>query len=135
MEIIAHSVSDLKSIAAQWLAKNPNPTICLINGEMGAGKTTFIKEICSALGVTETISSPTFSLVNEYISDSGMSIYHFDLYRLNDEEELYDLGFEEYLDQKHYVFIEWPEIGEAFYPVEACYVNISLKDGKRLFSF
>jgi len=135
MKLTANSVQDLKTIAQQWLVKYPTPTICLLNGEMGTGKTTFVKEICTALGIKETISSPTFSLVNEYKTESGTSIFHFDLYRLNEEEELYDFGFEEYLNQNCYVFIEWPEIGIAFYPDELSHVNISLEGEKRMFSF
>ena len=135
MNLEANSVEELKAIAVKWLTKNPTPIICLLNGDMGAGKTTFIKEICQVLGVTEIISSPTYSLVNEYFSQSGKKIFHFDLYRLNDEEELYDFGFEEYLNQSCYVFIEWPEIGNSFYPENLSHVNISIIDERRLFTF
>jgi len=135
MKLEANSPQDLKMISSKWLETYSEPIICLISGEMGAGKTTFVKELCNALNVKETISSPTFSLVNEYKSETGLKIFHFDLYRLNSEEELYDMGFEEYLTKQNYVFIEWPAKGMAFYPNRVSHVNISLEGSKRVFSF
>ena len=76
---------------------------------MGIGKTTLIKEVCANLGVRGKMSSPTFSIVNEYITNDSKLIYHFDLYRLKNIEELYDIGFEEYISQDNLCFIEWPE--------------------------
>ena len=78
-------------------------------GEMGAGKTTFIKAICKALGVHENISSPTFALVNEYADEGGNPVYHFDFYRIENEQEAVDIGVREYFSSGHYCFIEWPE--------------------------
>lgn len=135
MELVAEKLEELEAIATQWITENPSPTICLLNGDMGTGKTTFVKALCNALHVPETISSPTFSLVNEYVSENGITVYHFDLYRLKEEEELYDFGFEEYLNRNAYVFIEWPAIGNAFYPEDVRRVNISVKDGRRVFNF
>ena len=88
-------------------------TVFLFDAEMGSGKTTFIKAICIYLGVTDTMSSPTFSIVNEYKTPVN-KIFHFDLYRIKNLKELYEIGFEEYLQGKNYVFIEWPTLALTF---------------------
>jgi len=90
--------------------------IILFYGEMGAGKTTLIKEICRQFGVNETMSSPTFSVVNEYQTSDKKTIYHFDLYRIKSVEECFDLGMEEYLYSNNYCFIEWPEVALPLLP-------------------
>jgi tRNA threonylcarbamoyladenosine biosynthesis protein TsaE len=105
--------------------------IFLFNGEMGAGKTTFIKALCKELGVDENMSSPTYSIVNEYINSSGNKVFHFDLYRLKNIEECFDIGMEEYLDSGDYCFIEWPEIAQPIYPLDVVNVTISVEDGCR----
>jgi len=111
--------------AAEFLLSNlQNQKILLFYGEMGAGKTTFIKAFCAALGVEDTVSSPTFSIVNEYQSTKGI-IYHFDFYRLKNQTEALDLGLEEYLDSGNYCLIEWPEKIPDLLPEN--YVHISLK--------
>lgn len=104
------------------------------NAEMGAGKTTTIKTICEAFGVEDYISSPTYSIVNEYVTKENELIYHFDLYRLNDEIELLDIGVEEILDSKATCFIEWPEKIINFLPSNYVRVNIEVEDEKRIFS-
>ncbi len=129
------TVFELETVALEWLERHPNPCVCLLNGEMGAGKTTFVKAICNALNIHEPVTSPTFSLVNEYESSSDQKVFHFDLYRLKSEEELYDIGFEEYLDQKAYVFIEWPEIASTFFLPNTAKVKIQLENEHRLISF
>ena len=88
--------------------------IFLFDAPMGAGKTTFIKAICHYLGVSDTMSSPTYSIVNEYDTINKSKIYHFDLYRLKSSNELLDLGFEEYISSGNYLFIEWPEMAIPF---------------------
>jgi tRNA threonylcarbamoyladenosine biosynthesis protein TsaE len=88
-----------------------NQKIILFDAPMGAGKTTLIKELCVALGSPDSFSSPTYSIVNEYHYPGG-KIYHFDLYRLKNIDELYDLGIEEYLDSGHYCLFEWPQLVE-----------------------
>jgi tRNA threonylcarbamoyladenosine biosynthesis protein TsaE len=91
-----------------------NIKVFTFNGEMGSGKTTFIKELCKVLNSEDDFSSPTYSIVNEYRSPQG-KIFHFDLYRLRKESELFDLGFEEYLQSGNYCFIEWPELAHSFF--------------------
>lgn len=104
-------VSTLPSACKKLIEFAGDIKVFAFNGEMGSGKTTFIKELSKILGSKDDLSSPTYSIVNEYNSLEG-KIYHFDLYRLKNTEELLDLGFEEYLDSGNYCFIEWPLIGE-----------------------
>lgn len=102
--------------------------------EMGAGKTTTIKKICEAFGVEDYISSPTYSIVNEYVTKENNTIYHFDLYRLNNEIELLDIGIEEILDSNAICFIEWPEKILNFLPTNYVRVNIEVENENRIFS-
>ena len=119
--LVLKSLDDL-AITARILVKelkleNNNKINCIaFYGEMGAGKTTLIKAICNELGVSDTTSSPTFSIINEYISESGNSIFHFDFYRLNSASEAYDFGYEEYFYSGHLCMIEWPEKIEELLP-------------------
>jgi tRNA threonylcarbamoyladenosine biosynthesis protein TsaE len=103
------SLDQLSSISNQAIALAKNRSLWCFYGEMGAGKTTFIKEICASLGILTPITSPTFSLVNEYQTPSGKPIYHFDFYRINSIEEVYDIGYEDYFYSGHICLIEWPE--------------------------
>lgn len=135
MNFQVNSIKELENLAKNWLNLNPDPLICLLNGEMGTGKTTFIKCICQELGVKEIISSPTFSLVNEYETEKGVQVFHFDLYRVNETDELFDLGFEEYLDKNCYVFIEWPNIARPFFNGEEKNITITRESEVRLFNF
>ena len=107
--VISQDLGELSKVAKQILEYNLPHKKFLFYAEMGVGKTTLIKELSLHLGVNEIVSSPTFSIVNEYISLSNGKIYHFDFYRLKDEQEALDMGFEEYLLGDHYCFIEWPE--------------------------
>jgi tRNA threonylcarbamoyladenosine biosynthesis protein TsaE len=118
------SLSDLPEIAEELL-KNSSSKIILFYGEMGAGKTTFIKQICKKLGVADTISSPTFSIVNEYLTSSGEIVYHFDFYRLNNESEALDIGVEEYFYSGNLCLIEWPEKINSLLPDNAIKVYLS----------
>ncbi len=102
------SIEQINEAAKAVLSANPNKVI-LFNGEMGVGKTTLIKVLCKALGVQETTSSPTFSLVNEYQTQKGELVYHFDVYRLKNESEAFDMGMDEYLYSGAWNFIEWAE--------------------------
>lgn len=101
-----------------------NEKIFLFDAPMGAGKTTFIKSFCEYLGVSDTMSSPTYSIVNEYRTKSNNKIFHFDLYRLKSEQELFELGFEEYISSNQYVFVEWPEMA---IPYLDTYLRIIIK--------
>lgn len=102
--------------------------ILLFHGEMGTGKTTLIKELAKQLGVLDNVSSPTFSLVNEYLSQKGETIYHFDFYRIEDETEAYDIGIEEYFYSNHWCFIEWPEKVENLLPLESISIYLTIND-------
>lgn len=125
------TLSDIDSAAQKVLAANPEKVI-LFNGEMGAGKTTFIKALCRALGIPNMTSSPTFSLVNEYVSETGQTVYHFDVYRLKHETEALDMGIEEYLYSGNHCFIEWAEKIPNLIPGHHSIINLSvLPDGSR----
>ncbi len=117
--------AELDVVARELLAQSDNRTNWLFYGEMGSGKTTLIKAIARQLGVTETMSSPTFSLVNEYSLPSGRKVYHVDLYRLASERDVSDIGMEEYLNSGQYCFIEWPEKLGAFTPLQ--HVGVRLR--------
>ncbi|HEY1005956.1 MAG TPA: tRNA (adenosine(37)-N6)-threonylcarbamoyltransferase complex ATPase subunit type 1 TsaE [Sphingobacteriaceae bacterium] len=103
--------------------------VFLFEGEMGAGKTTFIKSICRKLGVEQLVSSPTFSIVNEYPSPAGL-VYHFDFYRLKDETEAYDLGYEDYFYSGNYCFVEWPSRVRNLWPDNSIMVDIHFVNGE-----
>jgi len=125
MEIDLENIEQLPNAANQLInILDKADKTFLFYGEMGAGKTTFIKAFCAALGVEDTVSSPTFSIVNEYHYPQGI-IYHFDFYRLKNQTEALDLGLEEYLDSGNYCLIEWPEKIPDLLPEN--YVHISLK--------
>ena len=97
--------------AAKWLIEKADAhTLWCFYGEMGAGKTTLIKEICKQLGITQNVSSPTFSLVNEYVLPNGKLLFHFDFYRIKSIEEVYDIGYETYFESGAICLIEWPEM-------------------------
>lgn len=102
-------------------------------GEMGAGKTTLIKMICDELDVKQATSSPTFAIVNEYVSATGKLIYHFDCYRLNSHHEFYDLGYEEYFYSQDICLVEWPEKVEGLLPIQHLIVRISKHEHGRTF--
>jgi tRNA threonylcarbamoyladenosine biosynthesis protein TsaE len=130
MEIL-FSLDEIQNVARKIISENPKKVI-LFNGNMGVGKTTLIKAIAKELGVTNTTSSPTFSLVNEYEAANNQLVYHFDVYRLNKESEALDLGIDEYLYSGQWCFIEWPEKIPNLIPDEHSVINLSLtSDGKR----
>jgi tRNA threonylcarbamoyladenosine biosynthesis protein TsaE len=122
------TIDVLNHVAHDIIEYLTDSKIILFCGEMGAGKTTLIKEICKQLGVTDTMSSPTFSVVNEYRTSGNKIIYHFDLYRIKNMEECLDLGMEEYLDSGNYCFIEWPEVALPLLPVK--YYSLSITTEK-----
>ena len=137
MEIKIQSPAQLPEAAKQFVQAMDQNTVFAFYGKMGAGKTTFIKAICEELGVTDVINSPTFSIVNEYRSDTtGELIYHFDFYRIKKIEEVYDMGYEDYFDSGAVCFIEWPELIDDLLPGDAVKVSITeQEDGSRIISF
>lgn len=137
MEIKIQSPAQLPEAAKQFVQTMDQNTVFAFYGKMGAGKTTFIKAICEELGVTDVINSPTFSIVNEYRSDTtGELIYHFDFYRIKKIEEVYDMGYEDYFDSGAVCFIEWPELIDDLLPGDAVKVSITeQEDGSRIVSF
>lgn len=102
------TIHKLDEAAQQIITAADSRTLWCFHGEMGAGKTTLIQTICKSLGVTEEVTSPTFSLVNEYKSTSGKTVYHFDFYRIRSIEEVYDIGYEDYFYNNNICLIEWP---------------------------
>jgi tRNA threonylcarbamoyladenosine biosynthesis protein TsaE len=102
--------SEMGDVAAAIMRQFPDQKKWLLTGTLGAGKTTLVKAFCHQLGITEGLASPSFGIVHEYAGPD--TVYHFDLYRLKSEEELQEIGFEEYLDSPHWIFIEWPEMAK-----------------------
>ncbi len=122
---------EIPSVAKQVIDVLPSKTV-LFYGQMGVGKTTLIKEIAKQLGVTTTLTSPTFSIVNEYETASSDMLYHFDCYRIEDENEALDFGIEEYLSSGNYNFIEWPEKISSHIPVQHTVIKLIKNiDGSR----
>jgi tRNA threonylcarbamoyladenosine biosynthesis protein TsaE len=133
MEINIPNLAALPEAAKAFIAAMDQSTVFAFRGEMGAGKTTFIKAICEALGVEDTINSPTFAIVNEYRSATAELIYHFDCYRIKQIEEALDFGFEDYMDSGALCFIEWPENVEELLPGDTINVFIRVQeDGSRV---
>jgi len=124
MLLTAQSPDQLPAIAAEIVSFASNIRIFLFYGDMGAGKTTLIKALCGQLGSTDNIASPTFAIVNEYQATKG-NIYHFDFYRLKNQMEALDIGFEEYLYSGNYCFIEWPEKIPDLLPLH--YISIKIE--------
>ncbi len=119
---------DLEKIA-QLIIKNTSSKILCFYGEMGAGKTTLTKALVKELGGADEVSSPTFGIVNEYHTTAGKALgYHFDFYRLNEEMEALDLGFEEYLNQDVWIFIEWPEKIPSLIPTDTTNIYVKILD-------
>lgn len=133
MEILIPNIEALPEAAKQFVEQMGDDTVFAFYGKMGAGKTTFISALCRALGVEDTVTSPTFSIVNEYRADStGELIYHFDFYRIKKLDEVYDLGYEDYFYSGAVCLIEWPELIEELLPTDAVSVHIEeLPDGSR----
>jgi tRNA threonylcarbamoyladenosine biosynthesis protein TsaE len=126
-----YSLENLAEVASTIISSAKNKTL-LFYGEMGVGKTTLIKEICKKLSVTDTISSPTFSLVNEYQTEKKDTVFHFDFYRIEEEEEALDMGIEEYFYNNDWCLIEWPENIKNLLPLDAVEIHLTiLEDDKR----
>lgn len=127
----ATDLKDLDGIAKELLEFIGDRRVLCFYGDLGAGKTTFIKAICRQLGVKDEVQSPTFSIVNEYETSEREPVYHFDFYRLKTEEEAYDLGYEQYLYSNYFCFIEWPEKVENLLNLKKVDLYLSFADSKR----
>ena len=126
------SLDELPHAAAAVINALEGRSVVVFRGEMGAGKTTLIREIVARLGADDTVTSPTFAIVNEYRSDSGELIYHFDFYRIKKLEEVYDMGYEDYFYSGALCFIEWPELVEELLPGNTIKVTIEeIENGER----
>lgn len=121
------TVQQLQEVVQAILRRWPMQRIFLLQGDLGAGKTALVQAFCKILGVEQKASSPTFSIVQEYRSDN-VTVFHFDLYRLKDASDLQQIGFEEYLYQDAYVFIEWPEIADQLLPDEFISIKIEVQN-------
>lgn len=133
MNLTIHSLDDIRTAAKAFIEQMDQSTAFAFYGKMGAGKTTFIKAVCEELGVSDVVNSPTFSIVNEYRSDdTGELIYHFDFYRIQKIDEVYDMGYEDYFYSGALCFIEWPELIEDLLPGDVVKVTIEEnEDGTR----
>jgi len=130
------SRKEIDAAAERFLKTAGDARVIAFSGELGAGKTTFIQAICRKLGITVEVNSPTFSLVNEYFTPEGESIFHFDLYRIESPEELFDMGYEEYFYSGSLCLIEWPEKANSLIPEDALRVQIRVGENEaRLIQF
>lgn len=132
--ITCESENDLPRIADKLINAYPDSRVFAFYGQMGAGKTTFIKVICRQLGAADIVQSPSFSLINEYKTGTGESLFHFDFYRIRKLDEIYDIGYEDYIFSGSYCFIEWPEMMEKLLPDDVVKVIIS-GDNSRVIEF
>lgn len=136
MEIKITSLDSIQDAARTFISQMGDRKVFAFYGHMGAGKTTFIKALCVAMGVEDVITSPTFSLVNDYTDRNGNSIYHFDFYRIKKLEEVYDMGYEDYFYSGSLCLMEWPELIEELLPEDAVKVTITEQaDGSRTVNF
>ena len=122
--------------ATDILEKCGERRVIAFNGKMGAGKTTFIKYLCEAMGTEDIVNSPTFAIVNEYVDGNDEPIYHFDFYRIKKEQEVLDIGYEDYVYSGNVCFMEWPELIEGLLPADVVKVTIQEEeDGGRTIMF
>ena len=122
-----HGVEALSEVSDYLMSLRDEADVIAFYGSMGAGKTTLIKDFCHRMGVTDEVNSPTFAIVNEYVTEEGEPVYHFDFYRIKKIEEAYDIGYENYFYSGHLCLIEWPEIIEPLLPDR--YLRVELKHG------
>lgn len=123
--LLIQDLANLPDAARSFLEKNRDKKIFAFYGDLGAGKTTFIKALCNELNVIDIVSSPTFSIINEYQNEQGVVIYHMDFYRLDKLEDALEIGLEDYFSTENYCFIEWPEKIDELLPTQTTYVKIA----------
>jgi tRNA threonylcarbamoyladenosine biosynthesis protein TsaE len=132
MRIEIPSIDKIQEAARLFVSQMGDAKVFALYGQMGAGKTTFVKAVCRELGVEDVVTSPTFALVNEYTAGDGSPVFHFDFYRVKSLEEVYDMGFEDYLYGGALCLVEWPELVEELLPRDAVAVTIRTNaDGSR----
>ena len=135
-KIVINGTGDLDRAAGEFLKQTEGVSVYAFYGSMGSGKTTFISAVCRVLGVEDEVASPTFTIVNEYLTGDGRPVYHFDFYRIEKISEALDIGYEEYMDSGELCFMEWPGKIEQILPDDALKVYISENiDGSRTLSF
>lgn len=133
MKIAINDLKNIRSAAREFLHEMGDDKVFAFYGSMGAGKTTFIKAICEEMGVTETVTSPTFAIINEYRDREGKTIYHFDFYRIRNLREAFDFGYEDYFYSGNLCFIEWPELVESILPENTVKITIrEVENGSRI---
>lgn len=135
MKFKIDSLSDLDNVSDYLIEQVEKCPVVLLEGQMGTGKTTLVSNFMKRIGSEDPVSSPTFSLVNEYLTSHGDTVYHFDFYRINSEEEAMDIGVEEYLDSGNICLIEWPSMIPNLLPENYLEVNIEITDNySRIFN-
>jgi tRNA threonylcarbamoyladenosine biosynthesis protein TsaE len=134
-EFVASGLESLLPISRSIIDATKGIKVFAFYGKMGAGKTTLIKSFCEALNVIDDVNSPTFSIINEYFTDKEESIFHFDFYRIKKIEEVFDIGYEEYIYSDKYCFLEWPELIKDLLPQEYVHIGIDeAENGDRVIS-
>ena len=126
-EFHVKGVEGLTEVSDYLISQRESADVVAFYGPMGAGKTTLIKNLCHRMGVTDEVNSPTFAIVNEYVTEDGDSVYHFDFYRIKKLEEAYDIGYENYFYSGNYCLIEWPELIEPLLPER--YLRVDIRQG------
>lgn len=137
MRLICETLSELSQVATKIraFALQHQLVVWVLEGEMGAGKTTLIKELGKTFGIMDMISSPTFSIINEYVNQQGQLFYHFDFYRLGSQHEALDIGCQEYLDSGNYCFLEWATRIPDLLPASYLFISIQVEDDQtRIFN-
>lgn len=130
------SFADIEQVAAKLLGDCKGFTVFALQGEMGAGKTTLVHALCKVMGVTDNVSSPTFSIINQYSTADGETVFHMDLYRIKDENEAINAGVEDSLYSGNTCFVEWPERAPGIFPDHTVYISISsVNDNTRILKY
>ena len=127
-QFIINGVEQLVEVSDYLITLREEADVIAFYGSMGAGKTTLIKNLCHRMGVTDEVNSPTFAIVNEYVTEEGESVYHFDFYRIKKLEEAYDIGYENYFYSGNLCLIEWPEMIEPLLPEK--YIRVEIQHGE-----